>query len=879
MKKILIILLVFMFTLSIGTASVAGASDTAVFRLQTLGIIDEYDESHIVTRAEAASGFVKLLVEDAFYNGNTPFSDVSESHKYAGEINYATGIGIVNGVSTDIFNPDVFVTGMQLVKMAVVTLGYKSVAESEGGYEEGYKSVAVKQRLMTGFPLYDNITMSDFVILLNKMLDMYQLEPVYGTDRYEITKETIYEKILRRNEMANIKEGILTAAGISVLNGHDELLEDEVSIDGTKFKYFGKNAYEFLGKSVTAYYKDDEFTGKTVIINILPKNNNNKELTIKNRDIKTLTATECVYDVTDVRTNTLKISPNAAFIYNRINYTPISTNINLSTGDIRLLDSNYDGIYDVVFIDEYESFVVERLSVINTAVYFKKNILFRGKSSFKFDFKDEDKKYYIYDDDNNQIQFEDIKMGSVITFISSMDEKINFVTVSKKSVIGTITEISENHKGEKELSVDGKVYSVYKPNESEIFINYGIGNEVTFYLNNKNEIVDGEVSIDGLYGYVIGISNQKNLNDNEKIQIIQSGFSKKEIEISGDTETIKYNYQNSEAIALELASKVKYMGRLKSGSYVTEASVNSSDIDLNYLKGSIVKYKLNGEGKANLLESSPIDVPALTVAPKYNFNGKLNSFGGLSTSSAFLIGNSTNVICIPNEANPDEDDYYVEVTVADKAAETVVAVNIDEKTQIADCVVVMRKMNASELKPFASTTKYSIVGKVTQALDMNNTDEKIYKLEVLTDEEFNIPYVKEHSHLAPIVAGLKCGDIIRYNTKSTGEVTNIQKIAGVYEYGSAYGENMDGTVFGLVSNIELNRLDDYLNTMIDIVTFANLGGAPKAFKLFREEGPQVYSYGKQSGKISIAETDEIMMGSELFLFVQDNIVKAVVIFK
>ena len=877
MKKGLSILLLVMLLTNIGITSVMGASDAAVFRLQSLGIIGEYIAEHNVTRAEAAGGFIKLLIDDAFYNSVTPFSDIPESHKYAGEINYASGIGIVNGVSEGIFSPDTPITGMQLIKMAVVTLGYKSVAEAEGGYEEGYKSTAMKQRLMTGFPLYENVTMFDFVTLLNKILDLYPLEAVYGTDRYEISKETMYEKILKRSEMANIKEGILTAAGTSVLNGYDELLEDEVSIDGTRFKYFGKNPYEFLGKSVTAYYKEDEFTGKTVIINILPKSNNNEEISIKNKDIKTLTTTECVFDISDTRTKNIKISPSATFIYNRINYIPASADININTGDIRLLDSNYDSVYDVVFIDEYESYVIDRISQINTAVYFKKNVLFRGKSYFKFDFLDVDKKYYIYDDDNTAIKLEDIKASSVITFISSMDEKINYITVSDKKAHGMIEGISiiEN-KGESEIIINGEIYTAYKPNEAEIFADYKVGNTAAFYLNNRNEIVGGDLSVDGLYGYVMDAATQKNLNGSIKIRIIPSGISEKEIEVVGDTEVIKYNYQNGEEIILDIASRVKYTGRLTDGRNVIELSVSDSEIDLNFLKGSVVRYKLNSAGEANLIDAVSVNLNALKAAPKYDFNAKVNSFGGLSSAPPFLIGNNTNVICIPAEDNPIEDDYEVSVSIADKTTQTVLGINIDKKTQIAECALLVTGMNAADAKPFSDTTKYSIVGKVSQAISEEGED--IYKLEILTGSSYKVYSVRKTSPRASVVAGLRCGDIIRYNTQAAGEISNIKKFASMYEYTNNYGENLDGTVFGRVSDIELNRLDALLNIMLDEVIFEH--GVLK-YKLPRQDGPQVYSYKKSGGVISVAETDEIMEGAEVFLFAPNGSddVKAVVVFK
>ena len=202
---------------------------------------------------------------------------------------------------------------------------------------------------------------------------------------------------------------------------------------------------------------------------------------------------------------------------------------------------------------------------------------------------------------------------------------------------------------------------------------------------------------------------------------------------------------------------------------------------------------------------------------------------------------------------------------------------IDEETQIAQCAIVMASMKGSDVKPFTTTTKYSIVGGVKKVFDENG--EARYKMDVLTDDEFSQPTIMDGELKTSVVAALKCGDLIRFNTKSNGEISNIQKVTAMYDFGDVYAENLDGTVFGQVADIQLNRLDDFLNEMVDIVTFEDLGSGSKTFKILRDDGPVVYSYRKSTGVIKAAETDEIYAGQELFLLQSDNVVKAVVIFE
>ena len=871
MKKVLVLLLVVAVAVNIAVAPVMGAGDWDIFRLESLGIIDNFDAAHIVTRAEAVGAFVKLMLGRAVGGKGSIFADVPGNHPYADEVNYAAQIGMVSGVADGIFQPDEPVTGMQVLKMAVTALGYQEIAEQEGGYEEGYKSVALKQGLVVQFGLYDTVTMGDFAVLLDTMLDMYPLEPVYGTDKFEIAADTIYEKILQRTEILTIKKGIVTAVDDAVLNGYKPLRSGEISIDGTVFAYAGEDAFDMLGKSVDAYYIEDTKTGSMVIVSISPTSTN-QEIALQNREIGALTTTQCTYYTDNTREKTLKIRAGATFLYNRGNFTPAGTDIALPTGDVRFVDNDGDGTYDVVVIDEYESFIVDRISTVNTALYFKKDVTFRGKTYFKFDFDDKEITYIIHDGQGTALTFEDIALGDVVTIRSNMDGTYHDITVSDKTVSGVVTQVNS---ADYEMAVDDEIYSVYRPNQAAVFSDYQVGSQVMLYLNYKDEIVGGDVTTDGLYGYVIGAVHANAMLDGIKIQMIPSGTSNKEIEITGEQEVIKYTYHNGDALVFDTAPTVRYTGWLENGNLVTESNVDASSIDLNSLRGAVIRYRLNNEGEINRLEATPIDFNEFKASPKYDFNGKLNSFGGLSTSKAFLIGSTTNVICMPDRADAQEDDYFVDVTVTDQDSVTIVGINVDEETQIAECALLMAPMSADDVKPF-TTEKYSIVGRVSQALDAEG--DLVYKLEVLTGEEYKTPYSKSYSLVAPEVAKLKCGDLILYNTNSDGEIANLKKIASMYEYGGSNVENLDGTVFGTVSDVQLNRLDDFMNEMVDIVTFDNLGGYTKSFKLLREEGPVVYSYRKATGMISIAETDEIMAGSEIFLYVNDNEVKAVVIF-
>jgi hypothetical protein len=886
MRKIITYILVFTLLLSSITVYAAQSAtpiDERIFTLQSLGIINDFEADKKVTRLEAVTAIVKMLVDNTpdLYEGDIGFSDVADDHPEAGYVYYGKQLGIIAGVYNSIFEPMGNITHMQMIKMAVAALGYGAMAEDEGGYPEGYISVAVKYNLVRNMSgLYEEeATMQDMVYLLDNMLSTYPLELKYGTGNYRISQQTLYDQIIERRNQSSI-EGIVTAVGDTALKDEKSLRENEISIDGLIYKYDGDDAFEYLGKSVIAYYTEEN---NSVIISIYEQDRN-KEIIIDSNDIDSFIKTELIYNSSDYRTETLRINSDANFIYNYSSYTPGEDEIKIKSGEVRMLDNDNDEIYDVVFINEYESFIIDRISSINNTIYFQKDILYRGKSGFKIDYDDRNKKYSIYDIEGNNINFEDIQEGSVVTIQSDIEQKNNVIIISNETVRGEITEVI---KDDDEIKIDATLYKLYEPNAEELLDEYRVGQEGQFILNHKNEIVgtDGRIYSESSYGYVIGINRGRSLLTTPQLKVVSAGTSEKIIEISGNEERITYTYINdNEARVLELADRIYY-----TGPRMTEDQPNILDnyrltagsINLDVFHRAAIMYTLNSAGKINRIQVTKIpgyETAKLESQYAYNFNGKLNSFGGFSSKDAFFIGETTEVICIPTNNRPGDDDYHVDVTISDNSTCTIIPLAIDEKTQVAECAILIESMDASTPKPFKETTKVSIVGKMIQGIDEEG--ERTYKLEVLTGNKIETPYIRSGSNNEEIVSALKCGDLIKYNTKSSGEIDNIKHIKSMASLGNKYDISKEGsneeTVFAQAYSIVLNRLDDFRNEMIDILTVYT-GDKEKSYTILRENAPTVYSYNKRTGAIMMAEIDEILTydeigegASQVYMFVNQN---------
>ena len=145
---------------------------SAIDELSQLGIINGFEDGTFkpqdnVTRAQAATMFATALgYSDTKYQNiatdKAVFSDFLMSHwayKYADYVMKSADISsgetncILNGFEDGTFRPDNHVTIIQLLKMAICSLGedgYMAEAVENGGYPNGYNTVAEKYGFSKG---------------------------------------------------------------------------------------------------------------------------------------------------------------------------------------------------------------------------------------------------------------------------------------------------------------------------------------------------------------------------------------------------------------------------------------------------------------------------------------------------------------------------------------------------------------------------------------------------------------------------------------------------------------------------------------------------------------------------------------------------------
>ena len=163
----------------------------ALAALSQYGIITG-DESGLrlednITRAEMSAAFARLIGMVPLISPNTiDYTDVTLDHWAADYIYASQELFVVDKYEDGSFCPDGTMTYSEVAKMLLHVMGYKPMAEQNGGYPTGYDASAQKVGLLTGLggTYYgDSVcTRKDAFIMIYNALDIPMMDERISTD-------------------------------------------------------------------------------------------------------------------------------------------------------------------------------------------------------------------------------------------------------------------------------------------------------------------------------------------------------------------------------------------------------------------------------------------------------------------------------------------------------------------------------------------------------------------------------------------------------------------------------------------------------------------------------------------------------------------------
>ncbi len=613
--------------------------------MQALGVMDGYPDGTFkpenkVTRAEFLTMLLRLIKRQDVQSTTDSFTDVPADHFANGYIGYAVSAGICDGYGDGLFGPDDTVTYAQAVKMLMSTMGYDTVAQSNGGYPSGYIAAAGQQDIgVSGYGNDDPMDRGAVTALFETAIDA----PLYMIDYGN--KNTLYldknANILSEYYDGIYEKGYVVSSNTStVSNGTTGL--DIVDINGSDFRLGNTRANELVGYYVKYIAVQPDKGDDPTLLYIAVNSSRNDELTIKAEDIEEYADYQYEYYATEERTRTKKIKLEQDFnlIYNGKSVTTGYSDELMKPvlGEVKLI-ANDSGNYSTVVVTSYDIYVV---SAVNRGL---KTIYSKNNDSLKLDYDAGDINISISDKNGKELTFSSIAEDDVVQAASSLDgEEINVIVTSNKAE-GII-----KRTGDEEIDIDGSVYNV-----SDYFNdNYSmpeLGKNVTAYLDmNNNVVYIGEGTTSGM----------------------TAGFINKcFVDEGADDYTVRIFSENGKFIDYVLATNVNIDGTKYSSEDAAEeliSHINASDgSNVSIAKNRIILYSANSDKKITRIDTAVNTTDGddtlkpgidITKDEKFSYKQSTGTFYNNTENHFFSISDEAIVFSVPDDLG-DTSDYEI----------------------------------------------------------------------------------------------------------------------------------------------------------------------------------------------------------------------------
>ncbi len=786
---------------------------------------------------------------------STRFPDVPADHWATGAINVADQQGMILGDDVGTFRPDDPVLLQEAVTIMVRAMGYQPAAEEKGGYPTGYLYVASNNQLFRGLSGNANApaTRGDIAQLIFNALTVNLMEQTgFGsTTSYEVVDKTLlYDRL-------NVEKGYgqITATSETALDGGSTTDRDMITIDKKFYKEGDTGAKQLLGYNVLYYARLDKKTDDKTLINVRPQENKNKVIVANSDDIVSVAGdadAEKTFEYwaspTDSRAKSVTISDKAVYIYNGKHKANVPLDaLKPTAGNVTLLDADFNGVYEIVFVNHMTNLVVDTISTVTGRVTDK-----YLNGSLVFD-KNQETVQFSLIKNGAEIGVEDLAEWNVISYTISDDKNLIKGYVSEDSVTGMVTE----------ATADG--YRIGEGDELyKKAANYpgtiALRDKGTFYLDAENKIaavntsttVGTDQNQNKKYGYLIGVAMNDSFESTVQFRIFTMAG---ETQIFTSTNKMRLNDRYGQE----------------------PTTVMNTLIGGGTLKPQLVVYETNSNGNINAIETATDNTASGTPnTEKFTLNIRKDDMIYKTASGKLdnvTISDKTIIFDIPATAGTDTEKYSIRTknTLSNDASYDAIIYDLQENYE-ASVVVITSSVGITA--PESPILVVDHIG-ATQNEDFEDTD-RVYGWQ--SGKEVNFLATDKSVFLKPGGSGtvaLSKGDIIQYRTNSKGEIDDINLLfdssAKNTEFTNKISDDLT-CVYGRVTRKFSGSVNMTINGVVRNFTVAN--------------DTLVYLYDSTRNKSDIqvvtpADIEIFEEGNEARLFVKiyDDVVQEMVIVK
>lgn len=559
----------------------------AVKTLNLMGVINGYPDGTFkpndnVTRAEFTAMLMRTLKLGSIGSTSAaelPFSDVDDNNSDINwaipNINTAYARGVINGYEDGTFRPSANVAYEEAVKMIVCTLGYGanvdvSITPWYANFIQIGSQLGITKTAQRIGAAETPASRACIAQLLYDSLDVKLIENGEKTDRTILNSYLGYVKntgVISSNQQTSLTEPDVN------------LRDDEIRItareeNGSEQTYTYKTAdtslKNYLGYEVDFYYKDNSASIRELAMCMI-KSTEPLVINSKNIESSGTTANQIKYyqNLDDDKEKTINLESDNVVIYNgklsgsNANNSRFSTDLIPAVGEIKLIDSDNNGKYDVLDITSYDVYYVSSKAAATYEVV--DNMLHSGENNkIKLDISSDDN-LTIVNKNGSTVNFSSIATGNVVCVAASKSDNggtvITRAVVLTDKVTGTVSGTSGNDK----ITISNKEYRFsdlapwVKDSSKDAPKMQDSG---TFYLDINGDIVafSKNATTDNMkYGYLMSYSNSDDPFESDvAIKIRNSSnnedrvWTYKNTKLNGDT------YNDGYAVINKLKETAQY---------------------------------------------------------------------------------------------------------------------------------------------------------------------------------------------------------------------------------------------------------------------------------------------------------------------------------
>lgn len=464
---------------------------TAVELVSGLGIMsadseEAFGSKTIVRRGEFALYATKMMGYSAVAFANGYFADVDTSTPEGAAVEMLVGIGAIPKSGTE-FDPNNEITLSEAVRILLNCAGYSQLASTQGGYPQGYMSIAGQNKLLSGIEKTADaaLTKTDAAQLIYNTLLMYPM--VLENNTYSKSDETLIERIY---DVAEV-EGVVTGYEKTGIYDH-QLNDGYVEIEGTAYKSLVSDVSNYIGQYIKGYVRN-ESGGEKQLISFTVDENKTTVTEIDPDDLDSISANSVTYYEDGSRRKTIRYAEDIQIIRNGRYVSTGSTEDIVSAvneGSITFIANDGTSEANVLIIHDQIHMIVDRVDSRNYRIFAKDGYSdseaaadpLKLYTTYTFDPDDDiDLKVYL---EGNLVGFDAIAENDVLSVeIAGTRDDMEAATIyiSRETVYGTASAVNTDY-----ITIDGVQYELSK-----------------YYRHKDNSLIEGNYALTS-NGKVIG---------------------------------------------------------------------------------------------------------------------------------------------------------------------------------------------------------------------------------------------------------------------------------------------------------------------------------------------------------------------------------------